>query len=170
MRTSLRDTQFVEQLVKVPTIVSHSLLQRIKEQNVDIPVPGGGGRSVGLQGFPSEQSSTPTRSSKKRISERIVEQIVDRPPPKGRVQQEAHRCDPSLVHTWVMTSKANTTKMHKAPRRSQKAQTLPFSTNSVPEREKTRAHVGKQHATPVLQKDQEATCRLTQRNVMLIRS
>ena len=46
---------------------------------MDIPVPGGGGRSVGLQGFPSEQSSTPTRSSRKRISERIVQQIVDIP-------------------------------------------------------------------------------------------
>ena len=33
-----------EQLVEVPTIVSNSSLQWIMEQNVDIPVPGRGGR------------------------------------------------------------------------------------------------------------------------------
>ena len=49
------------------------------EQNVDIPVPGRGGRNAGLRGFLPEQSSTAKRSSKKRISERIVEQIVDIP-------------------------------------------------------------------------------------------
>ena len=43
-RRLCRDTQLVEQLVEVPTIVSWSLLQRIMEQHVDIPVPGGGGR------------------------------------------------------------------------------------------------------------------------------
>ena len=72
-----RDTQLVEQLVEVPTTVSYSSLQRTVEQHVDIPVPGGGGGpSSGLQGFSSGQRSTssPTR---KRISERIVEQIVD---------------------------------------------------------------------------------------------
>ena len=36
-----RDTQLVEQLVEVPTIISYSsLLQRTMEQHVDIPVPG----------------------------------------------------------------------------------------------------------------------------------
>ena len=49
------------------------------EQNVDIPVPGRAGRVSGLQGFLPGQSSTATRSSKERISERIVEQIVDIP-------------------------------------------------------------------------------------------
>ena len=39
MRTHVRDTQLVEQLVEVPTIVSFSSLQRTMEQHVDIPVP-----------------------------------------------------------------------------------------------------------------------------------
>ena len=58
-RTAVRDTELVEELVEVPTIVSFSYysLQRIVEQNVDIPIPGGGGRFAGLQGFPLEQSS-----------------------------------------------------------------------------------------------------------------
>ena len=46
------------QLVEVPTIVSYSFSQRIMEQIVGVPVPGGGGRIAGLQGFPPEQSST----------------------------------------------------------------------------------------------------------------
>ena len=49
------------------------------EQNVDIPVPGRGGRSSGLQGFLPGQGSTASLSSEERISERIVEQIVDIP-------------------------------------------------------------------------------------------
>ena len=78
MRTVvLRDTQLAEQLVEVPTIVSYSWLQLGMEQNVNIPVPGRGGRNAGLQGFLPEQSSTPTHSSEDRISERIVEQVVD---------------------------------------------------------------------------------------------
>ena len=64
-----RDTQLAEQLVEVPTILSFSLLQLIMEQNVDIPVPGGGGRNAGLQGFLPEEC----------FSEQIVEQIVDIP-------------------------------------------------------------------------------------------
>ena len=79
MRISLRDTQLAEQLVEVPTIVSFSLLQPIMEQNVDIPVPGCGGRFAGLQGFLPRQSSTAPQFSEERISERIVEQIVDIP-------------------------------------------------------------------------------------------
>ena len=70
--------QMVDQLVEVPTIRSFSsLFQRTVEQHVDIPVPGGGGGpSSGLQGFSSGQLSTAS-PSRKRISERIVEQIVD---------------------------------------------------------------------------------------------
>ena len=69
MRTAVCDTQLEEQVVEVPTIISFSSLQRIKEQNVDIPVPGGGGRLAGLQGFPPRQGSTAAD----------VEQIVDIP-------------------------------------------------------------------------------------------
>ena len=76
MRTSVPEPQLAEQLVEVPTILSYSSLQRSVEQLVDIPVPGGGGPSSGLPGFSSGQSSTAS-PSKKRISERIVEQIVD---------------------------------------------------------------------------------------------
>ena len=36
MRTAVRDTQLVEQLVEVPTILSYSILQICMEQNVDI--------------------------------------------------------------------------------------------------------------------------------------
>ena len=74
-----RDTQLAEQMVEVPTILSFSLLQLILEQNVDIPVPDGGGRNVGLQGFLPVQSSTAMLSSGERLSEQIVEQIVDVP-------------------------------------------------------------------------------------------
>ena len=48
-RAVLRDPQLAEQLVEVPTIVSYSSLQRNMEQNVDIPVPGRGGRVSGLR-------------------------------------------------------------------------------------------------------------------------
>ena len=77
VRTHVREPQLAEQLVEVPTIISFSLLQRIVEQNVDIPVPRGGVR--GLQGFPPRQSSTAQLASLERISERNVEQIVDFP-------------------------------------------------------------------------------------------
>ena len=70
--------QMVGQLVEVPTIVSWSLLQLIMKQNVDIPVPGRGGRISGLQRFHPGQRST-ALPSQQRISERIVEQIVDIP-------------------------------------------------------------------------------------------
>ena len=52
-------------------------MQQRTEQNVDIPVPGRGGRNVDLQGFPPRQSSTAQLASQERSSERIVEQIVD---------------------------------------------------------------------------------------------
>ena len=54
LRAALRVTQLVEQLVEVPTIFSYSSLQWTVEQHVDIPVPGGGGSSSGLQVFPLE--------------------------------------------------------------------------------------------------------------------
>ena len=57
-RTSVREPQLAEQLAGAPTIVSYSWLQRIMEQNVNIPVPGGGGRHGDLQGFLRGQSST----------------------------------------------------------------------------------------------------------------
>ena len=60
VRTPVRDTQLVEQLV---TIISCSSLQRTTEQHVDIPVPRRGGRHPGLQGFPPRQSSTAALSS-----------------------------------------------------------------------------------------------------------
>ena len=77
MRALVRETQLAEQLVEVPTIVSWSLLQQIMEQNVGIPVPGGGVR--GLQGFPPGQASTTSSFALERISERIVEQNVEFP-------------------------------------------------------------------------------------------
>ena len=77
LRTLVPEPQMAELLVEVPTIKSYSSLQRTVEQHVDIPVPGGGGRSFRLQGYLPRQSSTVTPSSKKRFSERIVEQIVD---------------------------------------------------------------------------------------------
>ena len=64
--------------MEVPTIVSFSSLQRIVEQNVDIPVPGRGGGISGLQGFLPGQSPT-ALPSLERISERIVEQNVEFP-------------------------------------------------------------------------------------------
>ena len=77
--------QLAKQLVEVPTIISYSSLQRTVEQHVDNTVLGGGGPISVLQGFSFGQSSTATPSSKKRISGRIVEQIVD-PVSSGRFQ------------------------------------------------------------------------------------
>ena len=73
-RAALSEPLMVEQLVEVPTTVSYSSLHR---SGVDIPVPGGGGPSCGLHGFPPRQRSTASPSSTERISKRIVEQIVD---------------------------------------------------------------------------------------------
>ena len=72
-RTLVREPQLAEQLVEVPTIVSFSSLQRIMEQTVDIPVPQGGGRIAGSQGFLPGQSST----AQERISARLLEQMFD---------------------------------------------------------------------------------------------
>ena len=70
MRTAVRDTQLAEQLVEVPKILY------FLKQKVDIPVPGGGGRFAGLQGFlPGQSSTAPT-----------VTQIVDNSAPSGGFQ------------------------------------------------------------------------------------
>ena len=99
MRTAPRDTQLVEQLVEVPTIISCSSLQpssfseafkaflkdqvqkREVELPVDFPVPGGGGPSSGLQGFFSGLSSTAVFGAEN----------VDTPAPhaRGGVSREA---------------------------------------------------------------------------------
>ena len=63
--------QTAEQLVEVPTIISFSSLQRIAEQNVDIPVVGVSGAGGGLSGFLPGQSYSFT-----------AEQIVDNPVPR----------------------------------------------------------------------------------------
>ena len=71
LRTSVREPQLVEQLVEVPTIISFSSLQRIAEQNVDIPVVGGSGTGGSLSGFLPGQHYSMT-----------AEQIVDNPVPR----------------------------------------------------------------------------------------
>ena len=76
--------QSAEQLVEVPTVLSPL---RIAEQIVDIPVPLGLGKRR-VQGFLPRQSSTATPSVE-RISERIVEQIVDTSPGGGLSQGSA---------------------------------------------------------------------------------
>ena len=70
-RSLVPEPQSAEQLVEVPTVLSPL---RIAEQIVGTPVPHGRG-----QGSLPGQSSTASHSSGKRISERIVEQIVDFP-------------------------------------------------------------------------------------------
>ena len=76
LRTLVPEPQMADQLLEVPTIISYPSLQRTVEQHVDIPVPGSGGPSSGLQGFLPRQSSTVTPSVE-RISERTLEQIID---------------------------------------------------------------------------------------------
>ena len=71
LRTSVREPQLVEQLVEVPTTISFSSLQRIAEQNVDIPVVGGSGTGGSLSGFLPGQHYSMT-----------AEQIVDNPVPR----------------------------------------------------------------------------------------
>ena len=74
-RTSVPETQMVEQLVDVPTVVSSSSLQQqTVEQLVDVAVPRGRGEGR-VQGPLPRQSSTATPSAEERVSERIVEQF-----------------------------------------------------------------------------------------------
>ena len=94
VRTAVRDTQLVEQLVEVPTIVSYSSLQRTMEQHVDIPVPCRGGRISGLQGFPPGQCSTAQHGS----LERIVEQFVDIPVSGGLQEFRPEQSSSSSSH------------------------------------------------------------------------
>ena len=56
------------------------ILAGIMEQTVDIPVPQGGGRIAGPQGFLPGQSST---ALQERISERLLEQMFDCIPSGG---------------------------------------------------------------------------------------
>ena len=78
--------------MEVPTVVSHCLLQRIMEQNVDIPVLGGGGRFAVLKVSHLNRAQFSTE----RNSERIVEQIVDDPVPSGGGRRGRKRC----IRTW----------------------------------------------------------------------
>ena len=60
--------------------------------------------------------------------------------------------------------------MHKTPRSTQNAQKAPYPTIPVTAADGPGAHVGKQHTTPALRKEQEGACCFIQRNVTLIRS
>ena len=74
-RSLVPEPQSAEQLVEVPTVLSPTRIAlRIAEQIVATPVPRGRG-----QGSLPRQTTTATHSSGKRISKRIVEQIVDFP-------------------------------------------------------------------------------------------
>ena len=70
MRTMVQESQLVEQLVEVPTIVS------FLELNFDIPVIGGSGAGGGLHGFLPGQSS----------SKRTANKIADIQVPSGSPQ------------------------------------------------------------------------------------
>ena len=77
-RSRVPEPQSAEQLVEVPTVLTPTRIAvQIAEQIVGILVPHGFGGKRRLQGLLPEQSSTATSSSLERISERIVEQIVD---------------------------------------------------------------------------------------------
>ena len=85
LRTAVREPQLVEQLVEVPTVVSWSMLQRIAEQNVDIPVVGGSGTGGSLSGFLPGQHYSLT-----------AEQIVDNPVPRWRFRGVPQGFHPGL--------------------------------------------------------------------------
>ena len=57
--------------------MSFSLLSGLWSRLWLISVPGGGGRLAGFQDFLPEQGSTAPQFSEERLSERIVDQIVD---------------------------------------------------------------------------------------------
>ena len=77
-RAVLRDTQLVEELVEVPTIVSFSSQQRTVEQNVDIPVVGGSGAGGGLSGFLAGQVFSVTAEQSQELVEVFKVYTVDR--------------------------------------------------------------------------------------------
>ena len=78
-RRLCREPQQAEQLVEVPTIVSYSLLQRTMEQQTLQFLVVVEGETLVFKVFSQNRVSTATLSSAERISERIVEQIVDIP-------------------------------------------------------------------------------------------
>ena len=83
LRSLVPVPQSAEQWVEVPTVLSPTRIALwIAEQIVGIPAPRGR-----VQGFLPEQSSTATTSSLERISEQIVEQIVDFPSSGGGLGQ-----------------------------------------------------------------------------------
>ena len=61
------------------------------------------------------------------------------------------------------TSKTSIPQTHKTQKTSQKPLKTPLPKFPITGADKPRAHVGKQHATPVLNKGQEETCCLIQR-------
>ena len=72
--------QTAEQLVEVPTIVSHSSLRGLMEQNIDIPAPHGRGRVEG-GGLHSLHPGLSTTAVGEAAA--TAEQIVDIPVPRG---------------------------------------------------------------------------------------
>ena len=86
-RSLVPEPQSADQLVEVPTVLSPL---RIAEQIVGIPVPRGR-----VQGFLPVQSSTASPSSLERISEQVVEQIVDISPGSGLGQGSSSSAGPA---------------------------------------------------------------------------
>ena len=88
-RSPFPEPQTAEQLVEVPTVLSPTRIAlQIAEQIVGIPVPQSCRGKRRVQGFLPRQSSTAT-STVERISQRIVEQIVDTSPGGGLSQGSA---------------------------------------------------------------------------------
>ena len=90
--------QTAEQLVEVPTIISYSSLRGIVEQNVDIPVPRGRGRSRGGLGLHPGQSST-AYSGADFLPAATAEQNVDIPVPRGGQDLPSSASSPGLPGT-----------------------------------------------------------------------
>ena len=83
--------QTAEQLVEVPTIISHSSLHGLRglvEQTIDIPAPHGRGRveGGGLHGLHPGQSFSAFGEAEHRFPAATAEQIVDIPVPRGGLQ------------------------------------------------------------------------------------
>ena len=117
-RCFLPEPQSAEQLVEVPTVLSPL---RIAEQIVGIPVPRGRGEGR-VQGFLPRQSSTATPSALERISERIVEQIVDISPGGGLGQGFSSSAGPAdedftvVFRTFSLWGKSAQLGPHPSPR------------------------------------------------------